>query len=119
MAIRFVTRTTRKNGRIIGVGTLHKNDFGQIQPAFWTAAKIFEVQDTNEISSSLNPQTNKMESVNLSPFQFIVQSEDKKKSVEIRAENDQDDSFIRDPYFTDNDLLITLPSCPDETPIDD
>lgn len=109
--IRFITCARRNNGKIIGVGTVQRNDLGQDEHQFWTAAKIREVQDTIEMVSYHDPVENMEKTLDRGPYQFLVENKDSSRSVDVKADCDSEGCFIQEPAFSDRDLVLGLQEC--------
>ncbi|QLH11258.1 hypothetical protein [Nitrosarchaeum sp. AC2] len=119
MGIRFATCARRNNDVIVGIGTVHKNSLGQDVHQYWSASQIHKVQDTEEISRYVDSTDNQEKTMNLGFYQFLVRSEDKTRSVEIRTEQHDDGFFILEPVMGDDDLVRELQECPGDFPASD
>lgn len=119
MTIRFATCARRRNGKIVGIGTVHRNSLGQDEHHYWPAARINEVQDTEEVVRYYDPTENQEKTLNLGLYQFIVQNVDGTRSVDIKAECEQDECHIVEPVTGDIDLVIGLQECPGDFPTSD
>ena len=117
--IRFATCARRKNGRIIGIGTVQRGSFGKDEHQYWPASRIFDVQDTIEISRYTDPTDSQEKTVDLGPYQFVARSEDHTRSVDMRAEGDSDEFYMAEPITGDRDLVTGLQECPGEYPTSD
>jgi len=114
--IRFITCARRNNDRIIGVGTTHRNDLGQDEHQYWPAAKIKEVQDTDEIVSYHDPVDNMEKTLDRGLYQFVLENDDRTRSVDVKADCDSEGCFIQEPAFSDRDLVLGLQECPGDYP---
>ena len=119
MAIRFATCARRRNGRIVGIGTVHRNSLGRDEHQYWPASRINEVQDTNETSRYVDPTDNQEKTIDLGPYQFLARNEDETRSVEIRTECNSDVCYVLEPVLADRDLVAGRQECPGDFPVSD
>lgn len=106
MGIHFVKCVRRVNGKIVLIKTETKTSLGGTATYYFPAKSVYAKQDKTEFEISGNNKIPK------GLYQFVVQSSDGSRSVEIRAGNNGDEYFIEYPKFGDDDLLRALPECP-------
>lgn len=92
------------NGRIILIKTETKTSLGGKATYYFPAERVYAKQDKPEYETVSGQKIDK------GIYQFVVQSNDGSRSVEIKAEKDDDGYYIEYPKFGDDDLLRALPN---------
>ena len=105
MAIHLVYCATRKNGKIIGIGTEDTAPLGGKYKRYWTAKEVYLNQNKEEFELLGD------KSITKGICDFEIQSKDGSRIVSIEAIENGNEYHIPKLLLGDNDLLENLPEC--------